>query len=54
MQESSTQLKEPFSPSKRRFRSESDLTTEAVVANKPEPAAPAGPGMDPSTMGGMM
>ena len=30
------------------------LTTEAVVANKPEPAAPAGPGMDPSMMGGMM
>ena len=29
------------------------LTTEAVVA-KPEPAAPAGPGMDPSMMGGMM
>ena len=28
------------------------LTTEAVVANKPEPAAPAG--MDPSMMGGMM
>lgn len=27
------------------------LTTEAVVANKPEPAAPA---MDPSMMGGMM
>lgn len=27
------------------------LTTEAVVANKPEPA---GPGMDPSMMGGMM
>ncbi|GAA5399135.1 chaperonin GroEL [Streptococcus uberis] len=31
------------------------LTTEAVVANKPEPAAPAIPGgMDPSMMGGMM
>lgn len=31
------------------------LTTEAVVANKPEPAAPAMPGgMDPSMMGGMM
>ena len=30
------------------------LTTEAVVANKPEPAAPAGPSMDPSMMGGMM
>lgn len=30
------------------------LTTEAVVANKPEPAPPAGPGMDPSMMGGMM
>ena len=32
------------------------LTTEAVVANKPEPAAPAGMpgGMDPSMMGGMM
>ena len=30
------------------------LTTEAVVANKPEQAAPAGPGMDPSMMGGMM
>ena len=30
------------------------LTTEAVVANKPEPAAPAGPGMDPGMMGGMM
>ena len=29
------------------------LTTEAVVANKPEPVAPA-PGMDPSMMGGMM
>ena len=29
------------------------LTTEAVVANKPEPAAPA-PTMDPSMMGGMM
>lgn len=29
------------------------LTTEAVVANKPEPVAPA-PVMDPSTMGGMM
>lgn len=32
------------------------LTTEAVVANKPEPAAPVGMpgGMDPSMMGGMM
>ncbi|MFC4651383.1 chaperonin GroEL [Lactococcus nasutitermitis] len=30
------------------------LTTEAVVANKPEPAAPAAPAMDPSMMGGMM
>ena len=29
------------------------LTTEAVVANKPEPATPA-PAMDPSMMGGMM
>ena len=29
------------------------LTTEAVVANKPEPAAPA-PAMDPSMMGSMM
>ncbi|ALD66931.1 molecular chaperone GroEL [Streptococcus mitis] len=29
------------------------LTTEAVVANKPEPAAPA-PAIDPSMMGGMM
>ncbi|HET2720968.1 chaperone GroEL [Streptococcus pneumoniae] len=29
------------------------LTTEAVVANKPEPVAPA-PAMDPSIMGGMM
>lgn len=29
------------------------LTTEAVVANKPEPVAPA-PAMDPSMMGGMM
>ena len=29
------------------------LTTEAVVANKPEPATPA-PTMDPSMMGGMM
>ena len=29
------------------------LTTEAVVANKPEPAAPV-PAMDPSMMGGMM
>ncbi len=29
------------------------LTTEAVVANKPEPAAPA-PAMDPNMMGGMM
>lgn len=28
------------------------LTTEAVVANKPEPAAPATPAMDPSMMGG--
>lgn len=30
------------------------LTTEAVVADKPEPQAPAAPGMDPSMMGGMM
>ena len=31
------------------------LATEAVVANKPEPAAPAMPPMDPSMgMGGMM
>lgn len=30
------------------------LTTEAVVADKPEPAAPAAPAMDPSVMGGMM
>ena len=29
------------------------LTTEAVVANKPEPVSPA-PAMDPSMMGGMM
>lgn len=29
------------------------LTTEAVIANKPEPVAPA-PAMDPSMMGGMM
>lgn len=29
------------------------LTTEAVVANRPEPVAPA-PAMDPSMMGGMM
>ncbi|CWE14363.1 chaperone GroEL [Streptococcus pneumoniae] len=29
------------------------LTTEAVVANKPEPVAPA-PAMDPNMMGGMM
>ncbi|HGR4625489.1 TPA: chaperonin GroEL [Streptococcus pneumoniae] len=29
------------------------LTTESVVANKPEPVAPA-PAMDPSMMGGMM
>ncbi|CVW72995.1 chaperone GroEL [Streptococcus pneumoniae] len=29
------------------------LTTEAVVANKSEPVAPA-PAMDPSMMGGMM
>ena len=29
------------------------LTTEAVVANKPEPVAPA-PALDPSMMGGMM
>ena len=28
------------------------LTTEAVVANKPEPAAPAAPAMDPGMMGG--
>ena len=30
------------------------LTTEAVVADKPEPAAPAAPALDPSMMGGMM
>lgn len=30
------------------------LTTEAVVADKPEPAAPQAPAMDPSMMGGMM
>lgn len=30
------------------------LTTEAVVADKPEPAAPAAPAMDPSMMSGMM
>lgn len=30
------------------------LTTEAVVADKPEPAAPAAPAMDPSMMVGMM
>jgi chaperonin GroEL len=30
------------------------LTTEAVVANQPEPPAPAAPAMDPSMMGGMM
>ena len=30
------------------------LTTEAVVADKPEPAAPQAPTMDPSMMGGMM
>lgn len=30
------------------------LTTEAVVADKPEPAAPAAPAMDPSMMGSMM
>lgn len=30
------------------------LTTEAVVADKPEPAAPAAPAMDPSMMGCMM
>lgn len=30
------------------------LTTEAVVADKPEPAAPAAPAMDPSMMGGRM
>ena len=28
------------------------LTTEAVVANKPEPEAPTAPAMDPSMMGG--
>ena len=28
------------------------LTTEAVVANKPEPAAPVAPAMDSSMMGG--
>ena len=27
------------------------LTTEAVVANKPEPEAPAAPAMDPGMMG---
>ncbi|ELB53198.1 chaperonin [Enterococcus faecium EnGen0038] len=30
------------------------LTTEAVVADKPAPAAPTAPAMDPSMMGGMM
>lgn len=30
------------------------LTTEAVVADKPAPEAPAAPSMDPSMMGGMM
>lgn len=30
------------------------LTTEAVVADKPESAAPQAPAMDPSMMGGMM
>ena len=30
------------------------LTTEAVVADKPEPATPQAPAMDPSMMGGMM
>ena len=30
------------------------LTTEAVVADKPEPSAPQAPAMDPSMMGGMM
>ncbi|MGX6961854.1 chaperonin GroEL [Vagococcus xieshaowenii] len=30
------------------------LTTEAVIADKPAPEMPAGPGMDPSMMGGMM
>lgn len=30
------------------------LTTEAVVASKPEPAGPAMPPMDPGMMGGMM
>ncbi len=30
------------------------LTTEAVVADKPEPAAPAAPAMDPSMIGGIM
>jgi chaperonin GroEL len=30
------------------------LTTEAVVADKPEPSAPAALAMDPSMMGGMM
>ena len=29
------------------------LTTEAVIADKPEPAAPAGPGGDMGGMGGM-
>ena len=30
------------------------LTTDAVVADKPEPAEPQAPAMDPSMMGGMM
>ena len=30
------------------------LTTEAVVADKPAPEAPAAPAMDPNMMGGMM
>ena len=30
------------------------LTTEAVVADKPDPEAPAAPAMDPNMMGGMM
>ncbi|TLG81611.1 chaperonin GroEL [Vagococcus zengguangii] len=30
------------------------LTTEAVIADQPAPEMPAGPGMDPGMMGGMM
>jgi len=29
------------------------LTTESLVADKPEPEKAAAPGMDPSAMGGM-